>query len=832
MASLAQLALRLLGREWRSGELRVIMLALLVAVTATTSIGFFVDRLEKTMYRQSAELLGGDLLIGRSATAPTEWLAQAEQLQLKQTELIEFPSVVIFQDQMVLTAVKAVESPYPLVGWLTTGAQLEDTEGSKVKQSPQPGEVWLERRLFHQLKLQLGDTIEMGATQLKVTQVLLYESDRGGDFYTLAPRALMNKADLAAAEIIQPGSRVRYKWLVAGSDIQVTQLLQWLTPQLTPTDKLTTLKEGRPALHKAINRAQRYLGLATLMAVLLAGVAVAIGAKHFAARHFDQVAIMRCLGGQSALIGKLYLGQLLILALVVSAIGCLAGFLLHWTFVALMSGLLPADLPLPGFWPAYLGLLTGVVAILGFALPPIISLQQVSALRVFRRELVPPPLSSYLIYGVAFTALTVLLWQFTGEWWMTLGLLIAVAGVGLVVWFGLQWGVKMVFSRIQLLQWPLAIRLSLNHMQRQAGLTATQLLAFGLTLLAMAVILVVRTDLLTQWQQELPPKTPNYFAINIPLAEQQQVADWFNEHKIENTQLYPIIRGRLTEINSKPVKQAVSKEQQADNALNRELNLTWRHKLPPRNELVTGQWWQPDSTSQEVSIEQELADRLNIKLGDQLTFTIAGQDLEATVTSLRTVNWESFQPNFYMIFPKPVLEPFAATYLTSFYLPADKQYLLADLVKQFPAITLLDVAAMLNQVRLILTQVTSAIEYVLLFILIAGLAVLYAAIKGTLADRIQEGGVMRALGASRQQIRQCQLIEFAALGGVAGLLAALGTELVCRLLYNITFDLSYQTNGWLWLSLPLLGSSIIASIGLWSSRRVITESPMVVLRES
>ncbi|WP_163832566.1 ABC transporter permease [Spartinivicinus ruber] len=832
MASLISLVWRLLGREWRSGELRVIMLALLVAVTATTAIGFFVDRLERTMYRQSAELLGGDLLIRRSSSAPSKWVNQAEQLNLAQTEMIEFPSVVVFKEQMVLTAVKAVESPYPLVGWLTTGASFGETEGTKVKFSPEPGEVWLERRLFHQLKLQLGDTIELGATELKVTRVLLYESDRGGDFYTLAPRALMNKGDLAAAEIIQPGSRVRYKWLVSGDDIQVNQLLKWLQPRLAATDRLTTLKEGRPALHKAINRAQRYLGLATLMAVLLAGVAIAIGAKHFATRHFDQVAIMRCLGGQSPLIGKLYLGQLLVLALIVSVVGCVAGFILHWLFVILMAELLPANLPLPGLWPAYLGLLTGVVAILGFALPPIISLQQVSALRVFRRELVPPPLSSYLIYGVAFTALSVLLWQFTGEWWMTLGLLIAVAGVGLVVWFGLQWGVKTVFARIQLLQWPLAVRLSLNHLQRQAGLTATQLLAFGLTLLAMTVILVVRTDLLTQWQRELPPKTPNYFAINIPLADQQLVADWFEGHQVEITQLYPIIRGRLTAINSKPVKQAVSKEQQTDNALNRELNLTWRDELPPRNELVDGLWWAKDKVSQEVSIEHELAKRLNIKLGDQLTFTIAGQNLEATVTSLREVNWESFQPNFYMIFPKPVLEPFAATYLTSFHLPADKQRLLAELVKEFPAITLLDVAAMLNQVRLILTQVTSAIEYVLLFVFAAGLAVLYAAIKGTLADRIQEGGVMRALGASRQQIRQCQFIEFAALGGVAGLLAALGTEIVCRLLYSERFDLTYQTNVWLWLGLPVLGSSVIAVIGLWSSRRVITESPMVVLRES
>ncbi|MFQ6571819.1 ABC transporter permease [Pseudomonas sp. UM16] len=825
------LALRQLLRDARAGELRVLFFALLVAVAASTAIGYFGARLNGAMMLRATEFLGADLVLQGSSPAQPEQLAEGTAAGLQHAQVVEFSSVIATDNGIQLSSVKAANSAYPLRGELRSAAEpyAKETRGG----GPAAGEAWVEPRLLAALNLKIGDSIDVGMKTLRMSRVLTYEPDRAGNFYSLTPRVLINLADLEATGVVQPGSRVMYRYLWRGEPEALARYHASISKNLAPNQRLKDARDGNQQIGGALGKAERYLNMASLVAVLLAGVAVALSASRFATRRFDASALLRCLGLSRRQALGLFCLQLAILGSLAALGGAVLGWLAQLGLFKLLQGLMPAQIPPGGLTPALAGIATGLVALAGFALPPLAALGRVPPLRVLRRDLLPVPPSSWLVYGTALFALGLIMWRLSLDLLLTFALigggLVAAVVLGGLLLLGLR------SLRRLLVDSPLAWRLGLGQLLRHPLAAAGQSLAFGLILLAMALIALLRAELLDTWQNQLPKDAPNYFALNILPDDKNTFAQRLNEFSAEAAPLYPVIPGRLTEINGQAVQQIVSKESTGDRAVQRDLSLTWAADLPQGNHLSEGQWWQAspgtDSNLPGVSVETELAQSLKLKLGDQLTFSIGGQQRQAVVSSLRTVNWDSFQPNFYMIFQPGTLQDLPTTYLTSFFLAAGHDQQVVALSREFPAVTILQVDALLEQLRSILAQVTLAVEYVLLFVLAAGLAVLFAGLQATLDERIRQGALLRALGAGRGLLIKARRIEFGLLGAASGLLAAIGCEVITLVLYRYAFDLSWSPHPWL-LLLPVIGALLVGGAGIYGTRRALNASPLTVLRES
>jgi putative ABC transport system permease protein len=825
---LFNLAWRLLVRDWRAGELRILAAAMVIAVSAVTAISFFSDRLNRAMTYQSADLFGADLRLTSTEPVPTSWLKAAADHGLRHTETLDFASVVVHGEKLQLTSIKATGMGYPLRGVLRTAPALYAPE-TKTDEIPLPGTAWVEPRVLQALELTIGARIEIGSASFLVTRVLTYEPGRGGSFFTLAPRVLIHRDDVGGTGVIQPGSRVTYSYLFAGIDTDLTRYKEWIKTRLGPHHQLLDVRDGDSSLGRALGRAERYLGLTSLLAVILAGVAIAMGARRYSERHFDVCAMLRCHGATQRDLEALFVPQFLLLGLVASAVGCVLGWLTQEAIFYLLKDLRPTRLPAAGIAPVAFGFFTGLLTLAGFALPPLLRLKQVSPLRVIRREMAPLPPTAWLVYGSAILAILVMMWRHTGSLLLTASVLAGTIAAALSL--AAIAGIMLALSRRAHKRVSAAWRFGLNNLWRHTRTSIGQILAFGLALMAMAVIALLRTDLLNTWQTQLPPDTPNHFAFNILPQDVPDMKQFFTTKRIPTSVLYPMVRGRLTEINGDPVVKDVTKEESANEATQRELNLTWTDALPPDNRLVRGAWWSSSPPRNQVSVEEKLAKKLGIELDDELTYSIAGTELQARVTSIRSVQWDSFHPNFYMIFPPATLDSFPATYLTSFYLAPYQKLQLTSLVRAFPAVTILEMDQVLSQVRIILAQVTAAVELVLLFVLAAGFAVLFAALAATLDERFYEGALLRALGARRQQLRAAHFAEFAVLGLLAGLLAAIGTEIIAYVLYTRAFELEYSFKWPVWLAAPLLGGLLIGLAGYWGTRRIVHQSPLTVLRE-
>ncbi|AQZ33640.1 ABC transporter permease [Pseudomonas sp. LPH1] len=825
---LFSLAARQLLRDARAGELRVLFFALLVAVAASSAIGYFSARLNDAMLLRASEFLAADLRLSGSSPASQEQIDAGLKLGLDHAQAVEFSSVVAAQEGIQLASVKAANSLYPLRGELRSAAEPYAPE--EVGSGPRPGEVWAEARLMVALNLKIGDELEIGAKTLRLSRVLTYDPDTAGDFYSLTPRVLMHLDDLAATEVVQPGSRVRFRELWRGDANALAAYRQAVEASLEPNQRLDDARDGNRQVGGALGRAERYLNLASLAAVLLAGVAVALSAARFAARRFDASALLRCLGLSRREALALFGLQLALLGLIACLIGALLGWAGQHVLFYLLRGLIPDDLPPADLWPALAGMATGLVALAGFALPPLAALGRVPPLRVLRRDMLPVPASSWLVYGAALIALGLIMWRLSLDLRLTLALLggglLAALLLGGLLLLGLQ-SLRRLLQRAAL-PWRLGLGQLLRHPLAAAG----QSLAFGLILLAMALIALLRGELLDTWQDQLPEDAPNHFALNVLPAERDAFAARLAELSPHPAPLYPVVPGRLIMINGEPVRQLVTKESRGERAIQRDLSLTWAEDLPSDNLITAGNWWGAAHASElpGVSVESELAESLQLKLGDQLRFNVGGIERDAQVTSLRQVDWDSFQPNFYMIFEPQTLQDLPATYLTSFYLPPGQDAELVALSRAFPSVTLLQVDALLAQLRSILAQVTLAIEYVLLFVLAAGITVLLAGLQATLDERIRQGALLRALGAERKLLISARRAEFGLLGAAAGLLAALGCELVSFLLYRYAFDMSWQPHPWL-LLLPLIGALLIGLAGVLGTRRALNASPLSVLRE-
>jgi len=829
------LAAKLLLRDWHSGELKILLIALLIAVASMTSVGMFTQRINLAMTDQAGQFLGADLVLRSPIEIDVSVIDYAKRLDLKNTKSIHFSSVIVANDEFQLTHVKAVDKNYPLLSHIKISKKQYGEERA-VTDGPGKGEVWLAPRVFSILGIELGDSIELGESKLVVTAVLKHDPGQASSFMSIAPRLLMNRHDVEATGIIQPGSRVTYQVGFAGDLSKRKQFEKWLNPRLTTSQKLIGGTEGSQALNSAMVKAEQYLSLASMLSVMLSGIAIAMTANRYGQRHYDQSALMRCMGASQKTVIQIFSMQLILLGAVGSLAGCLIGYLTQEGLVVLLKEFLSPNLPAPGIYPLLTGFISGFVTLAGFSLPALLRLKSVPPLRVLRKDISPLPASALLVYGLAMGSMIGLMWWQSGQLKLTLLVVFGVL-VSVVLLFVLSLLLIMICKK--LLDYSMARSISgawktgLQQIVRHRKENQLQMLAFGLSLMILMIIFLLRTDLISRWQQQLPDMAPNHFVINIQSYEVEAVKTFFTQHGVQTEGVYPMVRGRVTEINGVSVLDAVPEKSKLDEALKRELNLTWGNKVQENNQLLAGQWWQPgDKAKPYISIEKGLAERLEVTLGDSLSFKIADRTITATITSLRSVQWDSFQPNFYIVFPDGVINTFPVSYISSFYIDKSQKKLLNDLIKKFPTLTVLEIDAIMEQVKSVMEQVTTAVEFVMLFVLLAGMMVLVASMQSSMDDRVQSAVIMRTLGAKKSFLRRSQFAEYSLLGFLSGLLAVSGTEIIAYLLYNRVFNLDFEIHTWLLIIGPLISIILILMISHLYTKKVVQQSPLKVLRYS
>ncbi|MFD1218457.1 MULTISPECIES: ABC transporter permease [Microbulbifer] len=819
------LPLRLLSRDWRGGELALIATALVLAVSCVTAIAHFSDRLTRAMHIQSQSFLAAERVLKSSKEVPQEWLDKADALGLQRAKTVTFASMLSAGDEFQFASVKAVSDGYPLVGHLEMRAQA-DAPSKTVQQGPEPGNVWLEARLLPLMQLDIGEQLQLGDRSFNISGIIDHEPDRGANLFSMGARVMMHTDDLAATNILQPGSRVNYRYLLAGDDAALDNYLKWLRPKLTLHEHITDLKEGQPRVAKALDRAESFLYLAASLAVLLASVAVGLAARRYGLRHANYVAVMKSLGaGKNKILG-IYIGQMAALAIIATVAGLAIGSFVQSQAVNLLSGFFPVTPPPSGWQPLLVGIATGLACVIGFALPPLFRLAQTDPMQTLRQDwsnpdkrewfgLIPGPLSMLL-----------LIWWLSGSLATTVALL---AGLGLLVAGAAL--INRVLVRGKLAALGGSWRIALGSLQRRAGFNTLLIAAFGTGLLAMLAMFYARTALIDEWKMQLPENAPNHFLVNIAPYELDGVKQKIEGKNLEGTEFYPMVRGRLIAVNGTPVTERENK----DGAIRRELNLSWTDTLPADNKIVAGEWWSNDlqegDSSQGVSVEVEVAARLGLKLGDVLRFSIGGLETESTVTSLRTLDWNSMRPNFFMLFAPGSLDDFPATYIQSFYLPPEDKLFVNELVKNFPSVSIIELDKILENIRETIGQVAIAIESVLALMLIAGVLVLIAGVRASIAERLQEAAVIRTLGGRRQLLIRSLMIEFGLLGIAAGLLAAFGTEATLAVLSQRVFELPFNFHPGLWILGPLVGALLVGTAGTLACRSAVSQPPLKVLRE-
>jgi putative ABC transport system permease protein len=822
-------ALRNLWRDLKSGELAVLLLALTVAVLSLTAVGFFTSRIAQGVRAQAAEVLAADLRLESPAPLPARYFQRAAALGLRSAQVLSFPTAIFKADASQLTAIHAVTDNYPLRGHVRI-ADAPFGVARITERVPGRGEIWVDPRLIAQLDVALGGRLKVGAADFKVTQVLDYRPDQGTGFVNLAPAALINSDDVGATGLIQPGSRVTYAGLFAGKPAAVAEFLDYLRSAKAPGERLREVDESSRQLNSAIDRASRFLNLASLASVMLAAVAVAMGARRYAARHIDAVALMKCMGASQRFVLAISIIELSLLALAAVAAGTMLGALAQSGLTWLLRGLIPADLPPASLSPLFIALVTVLAMLIGFALPPLLQLKNTPPARVLRKTVEAPPLRYGASYLLALAALGAILWSLVRDTELVLSLLAGVLGVGLVL-------TAAGFALVRLtgrLRGGVGVawRYGLANVSRRGGGSVVQIVAFGLGLMMLLLLAVVRNDLLADWRHSLASDVPNNFLINIRPEELGPLEDFLKTRGFGAPQMYPMVRARLTAIDGHPVDSLKFKAENARAFIEREQNLTWSGTLMPDNRLIAGTWWTKAEDGRPlVSISTEYQEALLLKIGDRLTFDVAGESLTATVASIRKVRWDSFRPNFFMVFPPGLLDGAAGTYMTSVYLTPAQRPALVDLVRRFPTVSVLDVDSILKQIRSIMDRASLAVQYVFLFTLGAGVVVLLAAVQATRDERRYESAMLRTLGASRRTVLQGVAAEFAALGFLSGTLAALGATAVGWVLAVRLFSLQFTLDPWLWVLGLVCGTLLVGISGTLATRRVVDTPPMLTLRE-
>jgi putative ABC transport system permease protein len=822
-------ALRNLWRDLKSGELSVLLLALSVAVLSLTAVGFFTSRISQGVRAQAAEVLAADLRLEAPNPLPSIYFSEAKKRGLRTAQVLSFPTAIFNGDVSQLSALNAVTADYPLRGRM----RIADTPFGAARATdriPKAGEVWIDARIIAQLKVSLGDSLRIGAGSFRVTEVLDYRPDQGTGFVNLAPAALLNYDDIPATQLIQPGSRVTYAALFAGPPDAVNQFREYLITHKAGGERLREVDESSRQLNSAIDRASRFLNLASLASVLLAAVAVAMGARRYAARHIDTVALMKCMGASQGFVLSISLIELTLLAVSAVAAGASLGYLAQSGLAWLLRDLIRTELPPASLAPLPIALVTVMAMLIGFALPPLLQLKNTPPGRVLRKAVAAPPLRFGLSYVFALAALFAILWSLVRDTELVASLFVGVLGVGAVL-TAAGYGLVRLTGRLRG-GVGVAWRYGLANVSRRGGGSVVQIVAFGLGLMVLLLLAVVRGDLLADWRRSLPNDVPNNFLINIRPDERRSLEEFLQAHDLGQPQMYPMVRARITAINAVPAESIKLKAENGRGFLEREQNLTWAATLMDDNELIAGRWWEPDEFGKPlVSISSEYQEALGLKLGDTLAFDVAGEPLNVTVASIRKIRWDSFRPNFFLVFPPKLLDGAAGTYMTSIFLTEKQRPALVGLVRQFPTVSVIDVDAILKQIRDIMDRASLAVQYVFLFTLAAGVVVLLAAVQSTRDERRYESAMLRTLGASRGTVLQGVAAEFSALGFLSGTLAAFGATGVGWILARRLFSLQFAIDPWVWVLGLVCGTILVGVSGTLATRRVVNTPPIVTLRD-
>lgn len=821
-----RLGWRLLLRDLRAGELHILGFALLIAVASLTSVGFFADRLSQALNREANQLLGGDLLLTADHPWDAAYADQARALGLSAITTTSFTSMASTGEVAQLAGIKAVEPGYPLRGQLRVAPGLNQAD-AVARGIPAPGTAWLDERLSSALALKVGDQVGLGAIRLTVAGVITYESDRGVNFFAIVPRLMMNAADLPATRLIQTGSRVSYRLQFAGEPVQVEAFRKWAQPRLGHGESLEDINNARPEVRAALDRAQKFLRLSALLAVVLAAVAIGLSARRFLQRHLDGCAVMRCLGATQRDILQLYLTEFLMLGIAATALGCSLGFGVQLGLARLLSSLIGGELPAPTWLPAAHGFAVGLTLLAGFVVPQLLRLGRVSTLRVLRREWGGAEGMTVAGYAVGIAALGGLMFWIAAD---------AKLGFAVVGGFALALGVFVGAARLAIeaigrvrsasgAGW----RYGLASVRRRLGASIVQIVGLSVGLTALLLLTLVRNDLLADWQRAMPSDAPNRFIINAQPEQVQSIVAFFAGQGIERPALSPMIRGRLTAVNGKPVEPEQYEDERARRLVEREFNLSYTGQLPKGNRVIAGAWFGTD-TAPQFSVEDGLAKTLGLKLGDSLTFAVAGTPVDARITSLRKLDWDSMRVNFFVIAPPGVLDTFPASFITAFHLREEQAGFTNRLVAQFPNLTVIDMSAIMRQFQGVMAQLSSAVQFVFGFALLAGVAVMLAALESTHAERGFEMAVLRTLGARNRQLRSALLAEFAALGAAAGALAGIAASAIGWAIAHFAFSLDYLPS-----LLPVavaapLGVICVTVVGWFGTRRVLQQPPLASIR--
>lgn len=825
-----QLSLQKIRREWRAGEHLVLIMALLVAVTALTTVSFFTNRVERAMKQRGNEILAADLRVKSTRPLPMEYIQFAQQLGLQTAETQSFNNVIVFNDATSLSTIYAISKTYPLRGKL----KVADKYGSAIYETtrvPEPGEIWVDARLLSRLSAEIGTELNIGKAKFRITKILDSRPDQGSQFVEFAPTVMMRIENLPATGLTGEGSRIRYVQLFAGNETKITHFQEWWNEQTHDNQRLESLSDASPQVQNSIERAAKFLNLTALTSVLLSGIGVAMAARRYTARHLDSVALMKTLGASQSMVLSISMLELVMLAIIAGVIGTFLGYIAQWGLAYAARDLIRADLPPPDLMPALLGLVTPLIVLAGFALPPLLQLKRVPPMRVLRNTVSPPPLRYYTVYGVAIAALCALLLTLVRDatlvMFVALGTIATMATLAFAGWLLVR-SLKGVRRTVGV-SW----RYGVANIARRGRESIVQLVAFGLGLMVLLLLLVVRNDVLNAWRKSLPADAPNQFLVNISPDRANELKQFFVDHGIKQPELVPMMRARLVKINDTLSQDLKPKNDQGRGFLDREANLSWSQELPDGNKLIQGDWWNngDNENTPKISVEKSIAQSFGLKLGDTMTYDIGGQEITATVSSIREVRWDSFKPNFFVMFSPGVLDKVIGTYISSVHIDPSQRSTMSEFYKQFPEISAIDIDALITQIRNVMDSATLAIQYVFLFSLLAGIAVLLAAIQATRDERRYESAMLRTLGASRRVVLQSVAAEFTVLGLLAGVLGAAAASAVGYHLATRAFNLNYHFDFNVWWIGLLGGTLLVGLTGIAVTRSVVDVPPALSLRE-
>ncbi|MDI9237717.1 FtsX-like permease family protein [Lysobacter sp. LF1] len=826
----ATLAWRQLRRDLAAGDVRILIAALVLAVLAVTAVGFVTDRAERALAMEANRLLGGDAVVRADTPITGAVREAADAPQLQRTETMELQTMIRVGERLQLGDLRALGEGFPLRG----SFRIVDAGGAErdAGRVPERGTVWMSRAGADTLGATLGDEIALGDSRFRLSALVVQEPDAALDYFNVAPKVFLNLADVSATGLVQEGSRIRYRLVVAGPAAAVEHFVATAKPALGRGQRLETISDARPEIRSALDRAGRFLGLAALVSVVLAAVAVAMAARRHSARHLSGTAVMRCLGATQRTLVGIQVGELLLLGVIASTIGVVIAFALQWAIGGWLAQALKLSIPPASWLPALQGYGVGLVVLMAFGAPPVLALRRVPALRVLRRDLDPTEPSAWLVAIAGLVGLGALLWWKAGSAALGLSMLVGIVAT-LAVLALLAWLLIVVVRRTRS-RLRGSLRYGLANVSRRAGASIAQVSALGLGLMALLLLTFVRTDLLDRWQLALAEEAPNRFIVNVQDDQVADVRAFIAAQGVAPPTLFPMIRGRLVAHNGKPVTGKVYVEQgeRAQRLAEREFNLSVTDRLRDDNRVTAGEFWTGRTPAKpEVSVEEDFAERLGWKIGDRVSFDIAGQPFSATITSLRSVDWESFRPNFFVIASPGSLDGFPASHITAVSVPPQRTRFTADLVERFPNLSVIDVDAVLKQVRSTADQVSTVVEVVFYFSLAAGLLVLMAAVSASQDERLLEGGVMRAIGGSRRQLRLAQASEFAAIGLLSGLTAAIAASVLAGVVATRVFDLPWEADWRLAAAGAAVGVLAALLAGLFATRRVLDAPPSVTLRE-